>query len=52
MGAAIEIARRALAGSSEAKLQQFRNVTIAHPQLLAARERLTAAITPVGAAPH
>ena len=36
----------------EAKLQQFRNVTIAHPHLLAARERLTAAITPVAAAPH
>jgi len=27
-------------------------VTIAHPHLLAARERLTAAITPVAAAPH
>jgi hypothetical protein len=32
-------------GSPEAKLQQFRRVTIAHPHLLAARERLIAAIS-------
>jgi hypothetical protein len=45
MGAVTGIARRALTGSSEAKLQQFRKVTIAHPHLLAARERLITAIS-------
>lgn len=45
MAAVMGIARRALTGSSEAKLQHFRNVTIAHPHLLAARERLIAAIS-------
>jgi len=45
MGAAIGSASRALMGSSEAKLQQFRAVTIAHPHLLAARERLITALS-------
>ena len=45
MGAVTGIARRALTGSSEAKVQQFRKVTIAHPHLLAARERLITAIS-------
>ena len=45
MGAVTGIARRPLTGSSEAKLQQFRKVTIAHPHLLAARERLITAIS-------
>lgn len=46
MAAVIGIARRAeQLGSSNAKLQQFRKVTIAHPHLLAARERLMTAIS-------
>jgi hypothetical protein len=46
MTAVIGIARGAeQPGSSEAKLQQFRKVTIAHPHLLTARERLIAAIS-------
>ncbi len=46
MAAVIGIARRAeQLGSSNAKLQQFRKVTTAHPHLLAARERLMTAIS-------
>jgi hypothetical protein len=47
MGAVIGIGRgrSGQTGSSEAKLQQFRKVTIAHPHLLAARERLITAIS-------
>lgn len=45
MAGVMGIARRALIGSSEAKLKHFRNVTIAHPHLLAGRERLIAAIS-------
>lgn len=46
MAAVIGIAPRpGQSGSSEAKLQQFRKVTIAHPHLLAARERLMTAIS-------
>lgn len=45
MAAVMGITRRALTGSSDEKLQQFRKVTIAHPHLLAARERLITAIS-------
>ena len=46
MAAVIGIARGAeQSGRSEAKLHQFRKVTVAHPHLLAARERLIAAIS-------
>lgn len=43
--AAAAIAHRGLSRSSEAKVQRFRALTIAHPHLLAARERLLAALT-------
>ena len=46
MAAVIGIARIAgEPGSSKAKLQQFRKVTIAHPYLVAARDRLITAIS-------
>jgi hypothetical protein len=46
MGAGVGIVRgRAEETESLAKLQQFRKVTIAHPHLLAARERLITAIS-------
>lgn len=42
---AIEAARSKANKSSEAKLQQFRAVTVAHPHLMAARERLMAVLS-------
>jgi hypothetical protein len=42
---AIEAARSKTNKSNDAKLQQFRAVTVAHPHLLAARERLMAVLS-------
>ena len=41
----IEAGRSKMNKSNEAKLQQFRAVTVAHPHLLAARERLMAILS-------
>jgi hypothetical protein len=43
--AAAAVGRRGLCRSSEAKVQRFRALTIAHPHLMAARERLSAALS-------